>query len=101
MVPGIRNGMHLLRELSREGFRESPYEGPVAGLWGAHDRMVPPKHSMKGLLRVFPEAATRVLEGIAHHPQEEAPGETLDWIAGWTESTVREPMLVSTGLPFG
>ncbi len=101
MVPGIKNGMHLLRELSRDRFRESPYEGPVAGLWGEYDRMVPPKYSMKGLLRVFPGADTRVLEGIAHHPQEEAPGETLDWIADWTESNVSEPMLISAGQPFG
>ncbi len=101
MIPGIRNGMHLLRELSNERFQESPYQGPVAGLWGEYDRMVPPKYSMKGLLRVFPEAGTEVLEGIGHHPQEEAPGETLDWIAEWTESTVREPLLISAGGPFG
>ena len=100
MIPGIKNGMHLLRELSKNRFLDSPYEGPVAGLWGEHDRMVPPRYSMKGLLKVFPDASTEVMEGIAHHPQEEAPGETLDWIAEWTESTVRQPMLVSAGLPF-
>lgn len=100
MVPGIKNGMHLLREISKKRFGESPYEGPVAGLWGEHDRLVPPKYSLKGLVRVFPWAEGRVLEGIGHHPQEEAPGETLDWIAEWTESSVREPMLVSAGLPF-
>jgi pyruvate dehydrogenase E2 component (dihydrolipoamide acetyltransferase) len=101
IVPGVRNGMHLLRELSKGRFTESPYEGPVAGLWGEYDRLVPPKYSMKGLLRVFPEAAVRVLEGIGHHPQEEAPGETLDWIAEWTDSGIREPMLVSAGEPYG
>ncbi len=101
MVPGIKNGMHLLRELSKERFRESPYEGPVAGLWGEHDRLVPPKYSLKGLLSVFPWAESEILEGIGHHPQEEAPGETLDWISEWTESSIREPMLVSADLPFG
>ncbi len=101
MVPGIKNGMHLLRELSRDRFKENPYEGPVAGLWGEHDRMVPPRYSRKGLLKVFPEADTEVLEGIGHHPQEEAPGETLDWISEGTDSTIREPMLITAGQPFG
>ncbi len=45
MVPGIRMGMHVLRELSKHPFRKSPFTGAVAGLWGEHDRMVPPRHS--------------------------------------------------------
>ncbi len=101
MVPGIRNGMHLLRDLSQNQFSEIPYGGPVSGLWGEYDRLVPPKHSMEGLLRVFPQAATEVMEGIGHHPQEEAPGQTLEWIASHTDSSIREPMLVSADLPFG
>jgi pimeloyl-ACP methyl ester carboxylesterase len=101
MVPGIRNGMHLLRELSLNRFEDIPYEGPVAGLWGEFDRMVPPKHARKGFLRVFPDAHTEVMEGIAHHPQEEAPGETLEWIAERSDSQIREPLLVSAGQPFG
>jgi pyruvate dehydrogenase E2 component (dihydrolipoamide acetyltransferase) len=100
MVPAIKNGMHVLRELSLNGFKESPYEGPVAGLWGEHDRLVPPKHSIKGLLDVFPEAQTELLEGVGHHPQEEEPGETLDWIAKQTDSGIRELMLLSADLPF-
>ena len=39
--------------------------------------------------------------GIGHHHQEEAPGATLEWIAGRTESSIREPMLVSADVPFG
>ena len=101
MVPGIRNGMQLLRDLSQNRFDEIPFDGPVAGLWGEYDRLVPPKYSMKGLLRVFPDAETEVMEGIGHHPQEEAPGETLEWIATRTESGIREPMLVAADLPFG
>ena len=45
--------------------------------------------STKGLHGVFPGDTTEVMEGIAHHPQEEAPGETLDRKAYRTESTVR------------
>jgi pimeloyl-ACP methyl ester carboxylesterase len=101
MIPGIRMGMHVLRELSKHPFRESPFTGPVAGLWGEHDRMVPPKHSLKGLRKVFPEAEGEILEDIGHHPQEEMPARTLEWIAEWTEATVREPMLLSAGQPFG
>ena len=101
MVPGIRMGMHVLRELSKNPFRESPFNGTVAGLWGEHDRLVPPRHSLKGLRKVYPEAEGEVLEDIGHHPQEELPGQTLDWIAEWTESNVREPMLLSAGQPFG
>jgi hypothetical protein len=29
------------------------------------------------------------------------PARTLEWIAEWTEATVREPMLLSAGQPFG
>jgi pyruvate dehydrogenase E2 component (dihydrolipoamide acetyltransferase) len=101
MVPGIRMGMHILRELSKNPFRESPFEGPVAGLWGEHDRMVPPKHSLKGLLKVFPEAEGEIFEDIGHHPQEELPARTLEWITEWTDSAVREPMILSSGEPFG
>jgi hypothetical protein len=63
--------------------------------------MVPPKHSLKGLRKVFPEADGAILEGIAHHPQEELPAQTLEWITEWTESAVREPMILSSGEPFG
>ncbi|MEX0620533.1 MAG: alpha/beta hydrolase [Solirubrobacterales bacterium] len=101
MVPGIRNGMHLLRDLSQNPFSDISYGGPVAGLWGEYDRMVPPKYSMKGLLRVFPQADTEMMEGIGHHLQEEAPGAVLDWIASHTRSSIREPMLVAADLPFG
>lgn len=101
MIPGIRMGMHVIRELSKNPFRKSPFAGTVAGLWGEHDRMVPPKHSLKGLRKVFPEAEGEIFEDIGHHPQEELPAQTLEWIARWSESSVREPMLLSAGEPFG
>ncbi len=56
---------------------------------------------MKGLHKVFPEADGEILEDIGHHPQEEVPAQTLLWISQWTESTVRQPMLLSSGEPFG
>jgi len=100
MVPGIREAMQILRELSRHPFEESAYQGPVSVLWGEHDRLVPPGRSMEGLLDVFPKANEITLKGIGHHPQEELPGETLDWISEWSESRITEPLMLSAGEPF-
>ena len=101
MVPGIRQGMHILRELSREPFAESAYDGPVALLLGEYDHMVPKGRTLKGVSRVFPEAEETVLEDIGHHPQEECPDITLRWIAEHTDSKVTEPLMLEHGMPFG
>lgn len=101
MVPGIRNGMHILRDLSHNHFTESDYEGPVEGLWGEHDRLVPPERSIEGVLEVFPEAQAEVLEGIGHHPQEEDPVRTLEWISEATDSNIREPLMLAAGEALG
>lgn len=95
MVPGIRNAMHILRRLSHEPFRESPYDGAVAALLGEHDRLVPPGRTMKGVLRVFPEAHEQTFIDIGHHPQEESPEQTLSWIAERSDSRVREQLMLS------
>lgn len=97
MIPGIRNGMHILRDLSHEHFSQSDYEGPVEGLWGEYDRLVPPERSIEGVLEVFPEARAEVLEGIGHHPQEEDPVRTLEWISEATDSGIREPLMLTSG----
>jgi pimeloyl-ACP methyl ester carboxylesterase len=101
MIPGIRQGMHILRELSHEPFSKSKYEGPVAALLGAYDHMVPKGRTLKGINRVFPNADETVLEDIGHHPQEECPDITLRWIAEHTDSKVTEPLMLEHGLPFG
>jgi len=99
LVPGIRQAMHILRELSHHPFEENPYQGPVSALWGEHDRLVPPGRSMHGLLKVFPKATEVIFEGIGHHPQEECPGQTLDWISEWGESSVTQPLMLAAGEP--
>lgn len=101
MVPGIRQGMHILRELSHEPFSASAYEGPVAVLLGEYDHMVPKGRTLKGIERVFPEADETVLDDIGHHPQEECPDITLRWIVDHTDSKVTEPLMLETGMPFG
>lgn len=97
MIPGIRDGMHILRDLSHEHFSQSDYEGPVQGLWGEHDRLVPMERSIEGVLEVFPEAEAEILEGIGHHPQEEDPVRTLEWISDSTDSGIREPLMLASG----
>lgn len=92
MVPGIRRGMRVLRQLSRSPFGEISYPGPVAALLGERDRLIPAGRTVKGLHRVFPEADHSVLEDIAHHPQAECPEETLEWIARWTGSRISRPL---------
>ena len=101
MVPGIRKAMKILRRLSQKPFRESDYEGTVATLWGEHDHLVPPGRTMHGLLKVFADAHEEVFENIGHHPQEECPSETLSWIAEWSESRIREPLMLTAGEPLG
>jgi len=95
MIPGIRNAMHILRELSRHPFTENPYRGPVNALWGERDRLVPPTRSMERLLRVFPQAREITLEGVGHHPQEECPDLALKWISERSESSVTGPLSFS------
>jgi pimeloyl-ACP methyl ester carboxylesterase len=97
MVPGIRNAMQILRKLSHEPFTESPYEGTVATLFGERDRLVGPRRTFKGLRRVFPDTRKTVFKDVGHHPQEELPGQTLRWIARWSDSGVREPLMLSSG----
>lgn len=95
MVPGIRNAMHILRRLSLHPFSDNPYSGPVTVLWGEHDRLVPAARSMDRLIEVFPGVKEFTFDGIGHHPQEECPEQTLEWISEWSESTVTGPLDLS------
>lgn len=88
MVPGIRQGMNILRRHSKQPFSEIPFPGPVSLLIGSHDRLVPPGRTLKGVRRVFPQVEETVLEDIGHHPQAECPELTIDWIAEHTDSRV-------------
>ena len=101
MIPGIRQGMHLLRKLSHDPFSESAYEGPVSVLLGEYDHMVPKGRTLRGIEKVFPDAEETILEDIGHHPQEECPDITLRWIVENTDSKVLEPLMLEHGLPFG
>src|SRR4051794_13428947 len=56
--------------------RPRAFEGPVAGLWGARDALVPPAHA-EGVRAGFPQARIEVWPGMGHHPQRERP-EALD-----------------------
>lgn len=95
MVPGIRQGMSILRRYSKEPFREIPYDGPVAALMGERDRLVPLGRTLRGIHRVFPQTDETILEDIGHHPQAECPEATLDWIARHTDSRIREGIALS------
>ncbi len=97
MVPGIRKAMRILRALSHEPFTGSSYEGTVAALFGEHDRLVGPRRTTKGLRKIFPDVRTTVFKDVGHHPQEELPGQTLRWIAKWSDSGVREPLKLTSG----
>ncbi|MDF0528525.1 alpha/beta fold hydrolase [Tsukamurella sp. 8F] len=47
---------------------------PTLGLWGDHDRILPPKH-LEMLRKSLPHAETHLLPGIGHMPQLECPDE--------------------------
>lgn len=97
MIPGIRSAMRIMRKLSQEPFGENPYGGEVSVLFGERDRLIPPERTMQGVLEVFPGARETVFDDIGHHPQEELPGQTVRWIAGWSDSGVREPLKLTSG----
>ncbi|MFM8889176.1 MAG: alpha/beta fold hydrolase [Solirubrobacterales bacterium] len=99
MVPGIRQGMHVLRRLSIEPVSESDYRGPVAVLLGQQDHMVPLRQTSNGVLRVFPEARITEVDEVGHHPQAEKPDLTLRWIADQTDSKIAEPMMLGSPSP--
>ena len=99
MVPGIRQGMHVLRRLSIKPVSESNYQGPVSVLLGRHDHMVPLGQTSKGVLRVFPEARITEVGEVGHHPQAEKPDLTLRWIADQTDSKIAEPMMLGSPSP--
>lgn len=99
MVPGIRQGMHVLRRLSMDPFAESDYDGPVEALLGRHDHMVPLGQTTRGILRVFPEAGITEFEDVGHHPQAEKPDLTLRWIAAESDSKITEPLMIGSPSP--
>jgi pimeloyl-ACP methyl ester carboxylesterase len=99
MVPGIRQGMHILRRLSLDPFSGSDYEGPVGALLGRHDHMVPLKQTTRGILKVFPKAEITDVDEIGHHPQVEKPDLTLRWIAEETDSKITEPLMLGSPSP--
>jgi pimeloyl-ACP methyl ester carboxylesterase len=99
MVPGIRQGMHVLRRLSLDPVSTSDYTGPVDVLLGRHDHMVPLGQTSRGILRVFPEARITEFDDVGHHPQAEKPDLTLRWIAGQTDSKITEPLMLDNATP--
>lgn len=55
-------------------------EAPTCLLWGREDSWVP-LSVMEAYAAKIPGARTRVLEGVGHMPQEEAPAETAAFLA--------------------
>ena len=53
------------RAYHRRGLR---YHGRVVAVWGDHDRLVPPGHSV-GVAAAVPQAEIEVWPGMGHHPQ--------------------------------
>lgn len=74
VVPGARQAVRAIVRcgLDRRAFfrREVDFGGPVTGLWGTRDRLVPVRHAQR-MLRTFPHADVQIWEGMGHHPQRE------------------------------
>ena len=78
VVPGARQAVRTIVRcgIDERAFfrREIAYDGPVVGLWGTRDRLVPVRHAQR-MLRTFPDADVQIWEGLGHHPQRERPGQ--------------------------
>jgi pimeloyl-ACP methyl ester carboxylesterase len=71
--PGARDALIVLAKLNGHRFHNPiAYDGPVVTVWGDHDLLVPCSHEA-AVRRVLPQAVQQRWEGIAHHPQVEAP----------------------------
>ncbi len=57
--------------------RFARFAGPVLCAWGRHDRYIPVA-ALAGVRRVYPHAATLILERSAHLPMLEQPAELAD-----------------------
>jgi pimeloyl-ACP methyl ester carboxylesterase len=78
VVPGARQAVRTIVRcgIDKRAFfrREVGYDGPVIGVWGTRDRLVPVRHAQR-MLRPFPHADVQIWEGMGHHPQRERVGQ--------------------------
>ncbi len=61
---------------------------PVLVIHGRRDRFVPPKFA-EAALAAYPAWRGRILTGVGHVPQMEAPGSWLGEVADWYAATLR------------
>jgi len=93
MIPGIKQGMKVLADLSRQPFTASSYRWPLYALWGDHDHLVPQEKSWSQMKKILPQAQLTIFPQTGHHPQEERPELFLDWLHSW----ITEPALDAGG----
>jgi pimeloyl-ACP methyl ester carboxylesterase len=74
LVDGFREATRAIAEAgrSRDAFhrRRLSYRGPVYGIWGDRDRLVPSRHS-DGLRTAYPHARIEIWRGMGHDPARE------------------------------
>jgi pimeloyl-ACP methyl ester carboxylesterase len=74
LADGCRQATRAVVEAGRsdDAFhrRRLRFRGPVHGVWGDRDRLVPSRHS-HGLLTAFPHARVEIWRGMGHHPTRE------------------------------
>ena len=91
LADGVREATRALVEASRsrDAFHrgEMRYRGPVSGIWGDRDRVVPASHS-QGLRSAFPHAQIEIWRGMGHHPTRERFEEVVE-LVGRTTATLR------------
>jgi pimeloyl-ACP methyl ester carboxylesterase len=74
LVDGFREATRSIAEAGRQrdAFhgRRLSYRGPVYGIWGDRDRLVPSRHS-GGLRTAYPHARIEIWRGMGHHATRE------------------------------
>jgi len=83
LVAGAREGTRAVVEAGRADnafhHRRMLYRGPVYGVWGDRDRLVPTSHH-RGVRRAFPQAQIEFWPGMGHHATCERFDELLELV---------------------
>lgn len=85
-VPGARQAMRIIQDLSDNPFLKNNYSGPVQAIWGDSDFLTPTRPSIKRLEAIFDDPEVDILKDTGHHPQDEKRAEVVSILKRFSAS---------------